>query len=166
MFKKYRRAFTLIEMLVVIAIIGILATMITVNVSKSRAKGRDAKRMADLNTIANALELYYDDHGEYPTTGGGDNIELLSGILGSYLPTIPKDPLYNQPVKTECNRNGWPWFIYYYWAGDPSIDSPSAGKAFTIVTFIENGGMANEGFKWGWADGAYGRECYYAVLLK
>jgi len=52
--------------LVVIAIIGILAAIAMPSISNVRAKARDSKRLADLNTFKTALEMYFSDHGEYP----------------------------------------------------------------------------------------------------
>ncbi len=66
--KTYSRAFTLIELLVVIAIIGILTAMIVTNLSQSRAKARDAKRISDIGQIQLVLELFYDRCKEYPIT--------------------------------------------------------------------------------------------------
>ena len=58
--------FTLIELLVVISIIGLLSSIILVNVAKTRIKARDAKRQADLSQLQKALELYYSDNNHYP----------------------------------------------------------------------------------------------------
>ena len=59
--KNYKKGFTLIELLVVIAIIGMLSSVVLASLNSARAKGRDAKRLADLRAIATALELYYND---------------------------------------------------------------------------------------------------------
>ena len=81
------RGFTLIELLVVIAIIGILASIVMVSLSSANAKGRDAKRVADIRTIQLALEEYYNDNNVYPTT--------LSALTSTYIAAIPTDPKNN-----------------------------------------------------------------------
>jgi len=64
--KSINKSFTIIELLVVIGIIGVLASLVLVSVGKARGSARDARRKQDLGAIQTALELYYDDHGKYP----------------------------------------------------------------------------------------------------
>lgn len=114
--KKYRKSvfemsgFTLIELLVVIAIIGLLSSVVLASLNTARAKGRDAKRVSDLNTINTALEFYYDDNGGYPNTGAlstsywdtgcqrtpqapDQKLEnWIPGLVPVYLSVLPKDP--------------------------------------------------------------------------
>ena len=66
--KKIKKAFTIIELLVVIAIVGILATLVVVSLNSLRSSAGDAKRLADVRQIQNALELYYDEESRYPAT--------------------------------------------------------------------------------------------------
>lgn len=61
--------FTLIELLVVISIIGLLASVVLVSLNGARAKSRDAKRISDMNQMAKAMELYFNDYNTYPTVG-------------------------------------------------------------------------------------------------
>lgn len=71
MSNQKNRGFTLIEMLVVIAIIGILTGAILLNLHSTQAKATDATRKIDMRQMKTALELYYFDHGStYPSTGG------------------------------------------------------------------------------------------------
>lgn len=63
---RQQRGFTLIELLVVIAIIGLLASIVLVSLNSARTKARDARRIADLGQIKNALELYMQDNKVYP----------------------------------------------------------------------------------------------------
>ena len=103
--------FTLIELLVVIAIIGILASIALVAFRSSQAKARNIRRVSDLNSIAKALELYYDDHGKYPAMTSSpaypgssflkiqDNLNVegdwgeLGAALSPYLSPIPTPAL-------------------------------------------------------------------------
>jgi type II secretory pathway pseudopilin PulG len=75
--------------LVVIAIIGILASIVMVSLTTAKAKGRDAKRVSDLRSIQLALELYYNDNAKFPL-----NIYAASNSLSpNYLAVVPTDPL-------------------------------------------------------------------------
>ena len=58
--------FTLIELLVVISIIGLLATTVAAALGTARAKARDAVRLANLERIQTAIDLYKNDKGTYP----------------------------------------------------------------------------------------------------
>lgn len=92
------RGFTLVELLVVIAIIGILASTVLASFAPAREKARDARRLQDLNSIRNALELYYATNQQYPafraqTTSSncGTNWCLLETALAPYISPLPRD---------------------------------------------------------------------------
>jgi len=61
------RGFTLIELIVVIAVIGVLATITVVGFGRYQGDARDARRASSATIIAEALEKYYDTNGEYPS---------------------------------------------------------------------------------------------------
>lgn len=84
---KKNKGFTLIELLVVIAIIGILASIVLASLNSARKKGRDARRVADINQIKLALELSFDANRSYPLT----NLDSLK--TDGYIASVPKDPL-------------------------------------------------------------------------
>ena len=108
-YKKLKKSegFTLIELLVVIAIIGVLSTLILLQLNVARAKARDAKRIADINQLRTAVELHFDDRGgSYPgaqlcaPTSAGCQIatgplNYDRGNIADYLSAqvVPRDPL-------------------------------------------------------------------------
>lgn len=75
-----RKGFTLIELLVVMFIIGLLASLVVVNVNSSRTTARDAKRVANMKTIQGALEQYNEKNGEYPRTFVLSNSTNISSV--------------------------------------------------------------------------------------
>ncbi|PIR05204.1 MAG: hypothetical protein COV57_00355 [Candidatus Liptonbacteria bacterium CG11_big_fil_rev_8_21_14_0_20_35_14] len=77
---KNRQGFTLIEMLVVVGIIGVLASLVLVGLGGARDAGADAKRISNLNQIRNSLELYYLRSGSYPDNPPLYKVEAIPGI--------------------------------------------------------------------------------------
>jgi prepilin-type N-terminal cleavage/methylation domain-containing protein len=91
-----KKGFTLIELLIVMAILGILATMGFGNFMQSRVKAKDIARKQDLQTIAKSLEAYANDKRGYPNTGTlvwgsafSDTTVTPATIYASKLPTDP-----------------------------------------------------------------------------
>ncbi len=69
--KKTSNGFTLVEILVVIAIIGILAAIVLASLGTARKKGSDAKIQEQMNSIRNAAESYFTSHSNYGAAGAG-----------------------------------------------------------------------------------------------
>ena len=88
-----QRAFTLIEVLTVVAIIGLLASIILVGLGSFRARARDARRIADLRSTQNALELYYTKFTMYPPDGDWSAVqnEVINAAIG--VNKLAQDPL-------------------------------------------------------------------------
>jgi prepilin-type N-terminal cleavage/methylation domain-containing protein len=73
MIKQNQQGFTLLEILVVLLIIGIFATISIVIVNSARKKGRDGQRKSDLSQIAKAYEMYNMYNGKYYIPGTGSS---------------------------------------------------------------------------------------------
>jgi type II secretion system protein G len=117
--KRNHKGFTLIELLIVIAIIGILATMVLGSLNAARIKARDAQRVSDLRQIRNALLLYYDDHGSYPNADGAPlqssnptEWNTLAAALAPYIRTLPVDPLNTGVAPWRPWNNGIYAYLY------------------------------------------------------
>lgn len=74
-----KKGFTLIEMLIVVAIIAVLASVVLIGVGPVQRQGRDARRVSDLRQVQNGLELYFNRCGFYPGT-----TNCASGVAGTY----------------------------------------------------------------------------------
>jgi len=92
---KNQKGFTLVELLVVIAIIGILASMLLLQLGVARQRARDAKRISDVNQVRTAIELYFDDNGQYPQTATHAGLGTL--LAPKYVTLLPVDPLNVSP---------------------------------------------------------------------
>ncbi len=79
--------FTLIEMLVVVAIIGLLSSAVLVGLSEARTRARDARRIADIREIQNGLENYYFTNGTYP-------LDVYQALKDQQLPEDPQGGKY------------------------------------------------------------------------
>ncbi len=87
--RKRRKAFTLIELMVVIAIIGILSAIAVPKFISATGEAKAAKIQADLRTIGSAAELYYSQNGVYPKS----LTDLVSEADGKgFLRSVPEAP--------------------------------------------------------------------------
>jgi len=98
---------TLIEILVVVFIIGLLATIVSVNVIGQTDTARVTKAKADLKEIEQGLHLYKLDNGNYPTTEQGIRALVQKPTSGpqprkynaeGYIGKVPEDPWGNPYV--------------------------------------------------------------------
>lgn len=83
------KGFTLVELLVVISIIGFLATLAVTSLGSGRLKARDARRIANIKQIQTALELYFSDANDYPTGVTAGNTISYSGTV--YMKIVPSN---------------------------------------------------------------------------
>lgn len=93
---KLNSAFTLVELLVVVAIILILAGIILPNITNARMKSRDSKRISDIGQLQLSLEQFFNRCQGYPSAAPlttSSNVAGCSYTLGSFISVIPKDPL-------------------------------------------------------------------------
>ena len=143
----------MIELLIVIAIIGLLSTLSIIALNSTRSRARDAQRMHDIRQITTALEMYYNDNGKYPDCQGNDRdsnggwYTCLEPALSPYINPLPRDPLQQ------------------YWGYSYSGYTNSINQSqFVILGFIQersNPNLSNAYF--GWYNGSYGY--IYSTIL-
>jgi len=133
------RSFTLIEVLIVISIIGVLTTIVVVSYRGVQKKSRDDRRVADLSTIASALDQYYENNAnKYPLFLGAEGCpegadpnqagrifterDAFVAKVSDYLNPVPKDPTKDVGYR----------YVY-------SCD----GRHFALITIIEDQNKSN-----------------------
>ena len=123
--KRYRDAgFTLIELMIVIAILGLMAYMVAPRLMGVMGKAKPKIALTDIRNLETALDLFYLDVGRYPTEDEGLKVlmqapENLPNWGGPYLKKPPKDPWGRDYVYKFPGEHG-PYDIMSYGAdGQP-----------------------------------------------
>jgi len=112
---KKQQGFSIIELLIVIAIIVLLAGISVIALNSQQAKARDAKRINDIRQIRTALEFYSSDEAQYPVeakpivlgskekeklcnkaSGGFTSLETECAAEAIYMTKVPQDPQNNE----------------------------------------------------------------------
>ena len=113
--RRHARGFTLVELMVAIVIIGLLSTVVMINVMPSQDRAMAEKARADISVLEQALETYRLDNLAYPTTAQGLDalLEAPSGLArpdryrkGGYIRRLPEDPWGNAYQYRQPGRSG------------------------------------------------------------
>lgn len=113
--RRRRDGFTLVELLVVIVIIGLLATVVVINVLPSQDRARVEKARADVATLETALETYRLENLTYPSEQDGLQalVTAPAGLQrperyrqGGYVKRLPEDPWGAAYQYRNPGRNG------------------------------------------------------------
>ena len=100
-----RKGFTLVELMVVIVILGLLATIVIINVVPALDTASAQKARTDIQTIDSAVQQYYVDNRRYPTTREG------LAALRPYLRRVANDPWNRAYVYAAPGRSGQPYTV-------------------------------------------------------
>ncbi|HKM53331.1 MAG TPA: type II secretion system major pseudopilin GspG [Isosphaeraceae bacterium] len=129
--RKNQAGFTLIEIMVVILILGLLATIVVQSLRGATDKAKRTKAMADIHEIQTALDRYYLDNGFYPTTDQGLQA-LVTRPNSGRVPTKYEDGGYIiQRVPLD------PWGNPYFYQSD--------GNTYALKSYGADGTEGGEG---------------------
>jgi prepilin-type N-terminal cleavage/methylation domain-containing protein len=140
-----KSGFTLVELVVVIALLAILSFMAVTYYSGITETARDAKRKADIDALTKTLEIYYSANKHYPVANstGTDplgNPVQFSGSTDGVTPWIPAlantiSPFPYDPLNAAGAAGSLTNQAYYYLPGGTDCTKPSS---FIVIAFMES----------------------------
>ena len=120
---KKQNGFTLIELMVVVAVIALLSSVALIAFMSARQKSRDAKRLSDMTQMNTGLALYFASNRGYPSGPNG----IPEALMPNYASTLPRNPqpadgictsvTYDPPVPNGTVADNY----YYYPSGTPYL---------------------------------------------
>lgn len=125
---KDHKGFTLVELLVVVAIIGIITSIAMANLTNALDKGKQKRTMSDIHSIGEAIEAYHIDHASYPR--GVTDWTTLQGFISPFF------------IKAPPEMDGWS----HIWV----VATDAEGATYTVVS------LGKDGYPDSWAGGMTG----------
>ena len=114
---KRQKGFTLIELLIVVAIIGIIAAIAIPNLLNAINRGRQKRTMADIRSIATAIESYSVDFNFYPKVDDGVVSDLVTYVIPTYIKKMPDADGWNNAIQWYGGTAGTGYTIYSFGKG-------------------------------------------------
>jgi general secretion pathway protein G len=122
--RRLEEGFTLIEIMVVILILGLLATIVVQSLRGATDKAKVTKAEADISEIKTALDRYYLDNGYYPTSDQGLTA-LVTAPTSGQIPSNYEDGGYIEKLPLD------PWGTPYFYQSD--------GNSYVLKSFGADG---------------------------
>ena len=132
---KNQKGFTLIEIMVVVIILGLLATLVLTNVMGREDEARINTAKAQIRSLEGALDSYKLDNGFYPTTDQGLDA-LIKKPESGHVPTKWREGGYLKPARIPKD----PWSKDYVY-----LSPGNEGREYEIISYGADGEPGGEG---------------------
>jgi prepilin-type N-terminal cleavage/methylation domain-containing protein len=134
--KKYKnQGFTIVELLIVIVVIGILATLVITTYNGVQSKARDTKRKTDINALQGQVEAYNTNAGYYPTLANINSTSWRGTNMKGLDPSALQDPQGSAQTLVATPQTG----AYAYAAAPSGCDDVTTNcTSYTLTATLEN----------------------------
>lgn len=138
--KNKSKGFTIVELLIVIVVIAILATLVIVTFTGIQQKARDSKRQTDVDALDSHLEAFYANNGYYPTVTDLTTPSWVSQNMKGFDPSALTDP---KGSVITGNAPAAGTYAYSYVTAGCTATSPSSSTnectSFVLTAELESG---------------------------
>ena len=149
--RRQETGFTLVEILIVVAIVGIIAAIAIPNLMTAMQRAKQKRTMADIRAIAMAWESRAVDHGSFSTAGAGLSLcctvsvsmsQMLDAMEPTYMHPLPRRDGWSNEFEFNINNDGTQYLIRSY--GNHSVRDASVvggGTQHVDCDIVYSGGQ-------------------------
>jgi prepilin-type N-terminal cleavage/methylation domain-containing protein len=139
---KKQKGFTIVELLIVIVVIGILATLVIVTFTGVQKKARDSKRQTDTNAVDSHVEAYFASTGHYPSYADLSTATWVAANLKGLDPSALQDPKGSAGIANGAGDGTHYGYKVTQSDGSTACETDDTQCAmFTLTATLEGGGI-------------------------
>lgn len=138
--KNKAKGFTIVELLIVIVVIGILATLVIVTFTGIQQKARDSKRKTDIGAIQSTLENYYGSNNTFPTLADLNSSAWQTANIKGFDPTALQDPKGSSPtVAATASSTQYGYVVTPTGCSDATTGNTNPCTNYVLTANLETG---------------------------
>jgi general secretion pathway protein G len=141
---RRNRGFTLVELLVVVAILGLLVGVVVYSLADAVDRGRQKRTVADLRALATAVEAYSIDFQCYPRGVEGGTQQLDAPLAPTYMRSLPRVDGWHESIGVLLEPSGATYTLYS--GGGDHLPDPGSWHGGPTTSFNDDIVFAIGGF--------------------